>query len=375
MVGAVAISTSAQAIEASAETRQLIELTSHGNILRIDAEQAGFVIDQLPEDLPQELRSQIRRAIDVNLDYNNMLSALTSKAASKLDRHRLDSQSRWWASTSGRAIARAESSVYAALSDNSSFDVYNPLGTTTDPGNAELVAEIVRTSKFTEFIGQLAQSTALLRLCLVSSVATGEQAIDCAHLRNSTISQTPLATAQIARIAADKYSSVSSGDLSAYLAFLHSDDALATLIVLRAENQQVELDSWQRSVQQAQSAMALYATHFRRADDAILNPIIADIDNAQNLAQDRFELQLLNRNAPPNARVLVQLARVTLKLARDLTGNDAAPSVPRLDGDSLAAAQQYVDKALALDPKSADALMIAGHIAYLRQDFERSVDL
>ena len=102
LIGFVAISTSVMATDKSTETRQLIQLTSQDSILRIDAQQAGFIIDRLPEDLPQELRSQVRQAIDVNLDYNRMQQALISAAASKLDRDRLESHSRWWASTHSR---------------------------------------------------------------------------------------------------------------------------------------------------------------------------------------------------------------------------------------------------------------------------------
>jgi len=148
-----------------------------------------------------------------------MQSALISKAALKLDRDRFDSQARWWASTSGRAIARAESSIYAALFEGSSFDVYYPAGTTPDPSNAELVEEVAKASQFPQFIGELAQSTAAFRRCLVSSVATAELESNCAQIKNTTISPAPSLTQQIARIAADRYSSVSSGDLSAYLAF------------------------------------------------------------------------------------------------------------------------------------------------------------
>ncbi len=376
LIGFVAISTSVMATDKSTETRQLIQLTSQDSILRIDAQQAGFIIDRLPEDLPQELRSQVRQAIDVNLDYNRMQQALISAAASKLDRDRLESHSRWWASTSGRAIARAESSIYAALFTESTFDLYHPGGTTADQSNAELVQEVIDASQFPEFVSELAQSTTALRLCLVSNVMAAEQTTDCAQIKIRMISHAASLTQRIAHLAADKYSSVSSGDLSAYLAFLGSDKALATLKVLRAANLQVEQDSWQRALQQADSAVAVYAkSHFSRVDDAILHAIIADIDNARNLPQARFELRLLSRSAQPDARVFVQLARVTLKLAQHLTDNDAAPSVPRLDGASLKAAQQYIDRALALDPNSADVLMIAGHIAYLHQEFQHSVDL
>jgi len=376
LAGLVAINTNVTATENSGETRELIQLTSQDNILRIDAEQAGFIIDRLPEDIPQELRSQIRRAIDVNLDYNRMQQALISAAALKIDRDRLDSQARWWASASGRAIARAESSIYAALFKGSSFDIYHGAGGTADQSNVQLVDEVVKASQFPEFVSELALSTTALRLCLVSNVMAAEQATDCAQIKSTVSSHAASLTEQIAHIAADKYSSVSAGDLSAYLAFLAADGSVATLKVLRAATLQAEQDSWQRALQQADSAVAEYArARFSQVDPATLQAITTDIDDARNLPQARFELRLLNRGVQPDARVLVQLARVTLKLAQNLTEYDDAPSVPRLDRASLTAAQQYIDKALSLDPNSADGLMIAGHIAYLQMQFQHGVDL
>src|ERR1700691_2596083 len=92
--------------------RRLIQLTSIDNILRTDAEQAGFIADRLPEDLPPELRSSLRRAIDASLDYNRMEDALLKSLSSKFDGETIDVNSRWWASSSGREIAKAESSIF-----------------------------------------------------------------------------------------------------------------------------------------------------------------------------------------------------------------------------------------------------------------------
>jgi hypothetical protein len=99
---AVLFSWSAYSAENFDARCRLIQLTSLDNILRTDAEQAGFIIDRLPEDLPSELRSDLRRVIDSNLDYNKMEDALLKTAFSKLDRSTLDLNSRWWASSSGR---------------------------------------------------------------------------------------------------------------------------------------------------------------------------------------------------------------------------------------------------------------------------------
>src|ERR1700727_2334954 len=88
-VGLIACSANVRANQLTEEAQQLIRLTTVDNILRIDAEQAGFLMDQLPEELPAELRSQVRQAIDINPDYNKTQLALTSRLSSRLDHRRL----------------------------------------------------------------------------------------------------------------------------------------------------------------------------------------------------------------------------------------------------------------------------------------------
>jgi tetratricopeptide (TPR) repeat protein len=145
---------------------------------------------------------------------------------------------------------------------------------------------------------------------------------------------------------------------------------------LRAAELEVEKLSWKKAVQQANIEIDAYAkSHFADVNDAKLGEIVGDIDNGQNLPRARFTLSLMSRGGLPNPAVLVQLARVTLKLARDLTGSDNAPSVPQIDAASLESAQRYIDQAIALDANRADALMISGHIAYLQRRFPQSTEL
>ena len=57
-VGLIACSANVRANQLTEEAQQLIRLTTVDNILRIDAEQAGFLMDQLPEELPAELQTK-----------------------------------------------------------------------------------------------------------------------------------------------------------------------------------------------------------------------------------------------------------------------------------------------------------------------------
>ena len=99
------------------------------------------------------------------------------------------------------------------------------------------------------------------------------------------------------------------------------------------------------------------------------------IDRGEGLTGARFMVLLLQRAAPADPAVLVQLARVTLKLAPDAAAYDIDPSVPNVDAADLKAAQEYLDKALAIAPGRAETLMLIGHLDYLRRNFSRSVDL
>jgi tetratricopeptide (TPR) repeat protein len=355
--------------------RQLIQLTSLDNILRTDAEQAGFITDQLPEDLPPELRSDLRRVIDANLDYNKMEDALVKTAFSKLDKSALDLNSRWWASSSGREIAKAESSIYASLFSESTFEAYNPTAQPQDPSNAGLVDDILTTGRYQQFVADILLATGDLRQCLLASLDATVQS-DCAQTRSPPSGTADQLRSSIYQVAAARYLKVSAGDLNAYLVYLRSRDALTPLTALRAAELAVEKQSWQEAVQQANTAVDAYAkSHFGEVNDAKLGDTVRDIDNGQNLSRARFTLSLMSRGGPPNPAVLVQLARVTLKLAQDLTGSDNAPSVPQIDAASLESAQRYIDQAIALDANRADALMISGHIAYLQRRFQQSTEL
>jgi hypothetical protein len=355
--------------------RQLLQLTSLDNILRTDAEQAGFITDNLPEDLPPELRSDLRRAIDSNLDYNKMEEALLKTAVSKIDSATIDLNSRWWASSSGREIAKAESSIYASLFDGSTFEVYNPTAQPADSSNDELVDDILKLGKYQQFVASLLLATADSRQCLLTSLDATERS-DCAQTRSPLSGKTDQLTSRIHQIAAARYLKVSAGDLKAYLVYLQSPGTLATLTALRSAELQVEQQSWQKVVQQANTAFNTYAkVHFAKIDDAKIGETAHDIDDGRNLSRARFTLLLMSRAGPPKPALLLQLARVTLKLAQNLTTNDIEPSVPRIDPASLETAQRYADQTIALDPKRADAVMIRGHIAYLQWRFQESIEL
>jgi tetratricopeptide (TPR) repeat protein len=373
LIMAALISVNSHAVDRIDSAYQFLQLTSFDSMLRTDAEQAGFITDRLPEDLPQELRSDLRRVMDSNLDYNKMEEALIKAALSKMDRVTIDLNSRWWATSSGREIAKAESSAYASLFSGSTFETYNPTAQPADPSNAGLVDEVLKTGKYEQFVADLLLGTADSRLCFLKTLDPAEQS-DCAKMRSSVSVNADQLTSRISQIAAASYSKVSAGDLQAYLTYLRSPGALAVLTSIRDAELQIEQQSWQKVLQQTNIAMSDYAkAHFSGVNDAKLKDLVSNIDDGRNLSQARFTLLWMSRGGPPNPAILVQLARVTLKLAPDRTSNDIEPSVPRIEPAGLETARRYVDQAIALDPKRADAVMIRGHISYLQWRFQESI--
>jgi hypothetical protein len=148
-------STTAHTSDQADAARELIHATSLVNILRTDAEQASQIADRLPEDLPKELSSQFRSAIDQNLAYDKMEAALIKSVAASVDLATLENSLRWWASDSGRAVAKAESSAYAELFPGSTFQGYNPNSTASRDLNATELAELMGTGGFPQNIADV----------------------------------------------------------------------------------------------------------------------------------------------------------------------------------------------------------------------------
>ena len=370
----LALITPSNATPRTDAARQLIESTVLVNVLRTDAEQASLLADRLPEELPADLRSQLRRVIDQTLGYDRLEAALVTSVASKLSASTLDLNMRWWASEPGRAITKAESTVYASIFADSSFAAFNPTNQPPQESTSSLVAQLLDSGHLAEFVIDLLQASDTQRWCLLSTVTL---ASDCPSQDISTNRDGVAERRQDAAARTrDSYSRLPAGDLEAYSAYLRSASAGPTVAALRASLLKIEHDSWENALAQASAAITKYARMtFASTNDAALRQAAADIDAGQQLPRARMTLELIRRAAPSAPAVLVQLARVTLKQAPDLTASDNAPSVPRIDPVSLQLAQRWLDQALELDAGRAETLMLSGHVAYLKMDFKRSVEL
>jgi tetratricopeptide (TPR) repeat protein len=353
--------------------QQLIDSTSFVNVLRTDAEQASLIADQLPEELPAELRSDLRRVLDRNLGYDRVEGAVVRTVAAKLAPSELDRSLRWWSSGPGRAISRAESSAYAALFPGSSFQAFNPANGTPEESNTAAAAKVATDGHFAGFVTGLLASTGAARSCLP---ATMNLSADCAHQDAAS----DVGTAQMAQYVETKlqeqYLRTGPGDLDAYIAYLSSSSGDSAGAQIRAASSGVLRQAWQNALREAADAIDHYARAMAGSSrQATLRQTVDDIDESRNLRRADFVLQLLRRAGPPDPQVLVQLARVTLKRAANLTSNDIAPSVPQIDPTSLQAAERLLDQALTLDPQRAETLMLRGHVAYLKRQYRHSVEL
>jgi hypothetical protein len=371
LAGHSALATAAQADDA---VRQLVESTSVASILKIDSEQAALVIEQLPEDLPADLRSDLRRAVDQNLRYDEMEAALIASIGHDIDPSALDRNLRWWASGPGREITKAEAGIYASLFAGSTFNAFNPVTEIAQSADSSAVEDVVASGNFDKFVSDLLTYSAPARSCLLLTVDVNS---DCPQRDTDEQSASAAVFSQrIAGLARERYSQLSSGDLHAYIAYLNSEGARATLQILRSALAEIEAQNWNNAVKQASSIIDRYArSNFGAAKDEALRQTIADLDQGRNLTRAHLTLSLMRRAGTSDPAVLLQLARVTLMQAQNLTDRDFPPSVPRLDADSLRIAQYWVDQALQSDAHRADALLMDGHVAYLKFDFKRSVEL
>jgi tetratricopeptide (TPR) repeat protein len=354
--------------------RQLVQKTSMDGILRINAAQGGQFSDQFASDLPPDLSPDLRRALDASLDYNQMEADVAKGMAAKLTKSARAGTERFWGSPEGRAIARAEARAYASLVGDSSFNVFDAAPPVTDSPSVEMIEEAVRVARFPEFTAAMLKRTWPIAACLTAEVADPTlTACPESALSPDQAAEVSRRSAQLTRAS---YTMVSAGDLQAYLTYLSSGDNGAVLAELQATTLDVSERSYQRAQTEVLRALEKYAkSRFTAVDQRVLQEVTQSIDEGRDLPKARFTLALMKRCAPPNAAVLMQLSRVTLKLAPNPPGPEFEPFRPNVDRHEVQRAKAFINEALSLAPTDPDVLMIAGHTAYLAGELQRPVDL
>jgi tetratricopeptide (TPR) repeat protein len=354
--------------------RQIVQETSIDGILRITAAQGGKLSDQFASDLPPDLSASLRQALDTNLDYNRMETEVAGLLVTKLAGVTGASTTSFWGSPEGRAIARAEARAFASLVGDESFNVFNNSPLPANPPNAEAIEDAVRLARLPEFTTALAQRTGPSVGCLLAEVAD-PTLTTCPNITLSP-DQSAKVTRRSTQLVRATYAAVSAGDLDAYLIYLRSADNGGVVAALQAASLEITEHSYQRAQADVSKVLEKYAkTHFATVDNGVLRDTTADIDQGKDLQKARFTLALLKRGAPPNALVLMQLARVTLKLSANGSGPEMAPFVPSVEREGVLRAKSYLTAALSLAPADPDVAMIAGHTAYLAGDPQQAVDL
>lgn len=107
--------------------------------------------------------------------------------------------------------------------------------------------------------------------------------------------------------------------------------------------------------------------------DSALQTVIALVDEGRSLEESRLILHLLRYVAPRDPRIFVELARVAIKQAPARPSPHGDPTA--VDPEFLEDAQGWMDRAIALQPRRADTLVLAGHLAYLKYQFPESIAL
>ena len=353
--------------------RQLVRSTSVENALRTDTEQAARLANALPADLPMSLRMEIRNILDQRLGYIQLESELVSSVAGRLDDTAVERLLEWHTSAVGQVLSQAESSAYASLFDLSAFGLYHNRPPQPAVIDSKLVDRVLANDHFLEFANHLSQGVTSALTCipvLLHLDPCAAEATDAADQQNGPLSQ------QLADSARDALSRVPLPDLNAYLNFLRVDQMSKGEIALQLALVELERHAWQDAVSQIRAAINHYAASVSGpAFKQNLEETTLQLDRAEGLTSARFTLLLLQRAAPSDPAVLVQLARVTLALVPDAAAYDIDPSVPSVDAAALKEAQGYLDKALAIAPERAETLMLLGHLAYLQREFSRGIEL
>jgi len=149
-----------------------------------------------------------------------------------------------------------ESSAYASIVQGSTFNAYNPTKESPHDVSSADFAELAAYGHFSEFVTNLRTSTEASRSCLLLTVDIGPQ---CPRYA-STNSGPDAPLLQLGATATnDAYSRIATGDLGAYLAYLRSASAQATLRALQTSLLTVEQKSWADALKQAADAIDIYA--------------------------------------------------------------------------------------------------------------------
>jgi hypothetical protein len=338
---------------------RLVQSSGFDAMLRHDAQLDSRLRERLPPSLPPELRAEFDRALDHAVQYAEGRRAVVAEISTRLDVAAIDRGLRWWASKSGQAVSNAQASAFREMTA--------AVPPTQPPAVAPASAPRVD-SPFAQRLDALVAESIGVRECLGLTVELRRECADAAA---------PGAVGDARRAAevlSASYAKVPASDLAAYAVYLNSPGAKAIEFALADAYRKV------RAMKSAglRKSVGAAVERFARGKvggggDEALRKVIALVDDGRSLEEARMILHFLRSAMPRDPRVPVELARVALKRAPSQFVRMGLPSVVYPEG--LADAQSWIDIALALEPRRADTLVLAGHLAYLQGDFPRSISL
>jgi tetratricopeptide (TPR) repeat protein len=363
---AVAIGSPGYASEdATAAATRLLEAAGFDAMLRIDAQLDAALRDQTPNALPKELRAQLTAVLDRTLGYAEQRHGLAAQLSTRFDGETMDRHSRWWTSSSGRAISGAQIAAFRELADTSTRSTFFE-SASPDAPRAMQSPFAVQALAFTE-------ASLGARECLRMIVAFRRDCTKPQHVLRPGIPANEVSRFVESSLRA-QYARIPAADLSAFDAYLDSPGARDLLKFLgegylRAKANEILL------VHRAVNDAVAQFSHSRVGADgaAALRRVTALIDDGKSLEEARMILHLLRGAAPREPGILVELARVAIKQAPAERKEPGDPT--QIDPEYLEDAQSWIDGAIALDPGRADTLVLAGHVAYLAREYSKSISL
>ncbi len=322
---------------ANPDAMRLLEASGFDAMLRLDATLDAALIGDAPESMPPELRADLAGVLDQSLAYSEMRRAMAEKIASRLDAAAIDRSLRWWASNSGTAISAARLDAFR-----------DSLQRQAGPGDGAGFASISRDTREC-----LRMSVNFRRECDVAALV----------LKPSDVT-------------VPEFASPSKADATAYSAYLNTPGAAEAVRILGDAYVQTRSGKLTGAQHLVTAAVERFArARIGKEAEATLQRVVALVDAERNLDQAQVILHLLRAVEPRDPRIPVELTRVAIKQAPLVRGRNVPGAPPAIAPEYLEDAQSWMDLAIALDPGRADTLVLAGHVAYLKCQYPRSIAL
>lgn len=344
---------------------RLLQSSGFDALLRHDAQLDASLREKVPESVPPELRVEIIGAIDKTMSYGEGRRALAESIAARFDAPTIDRNARWWATGSGQAIVAAHYSVFTQYVDSQiRFDPAK----TQSPGppvvsNAPFVVQLqAMVTSSIGWRGCLRMTVSFRRVCLEPGPASfdGERQVMVLEAASDLVR--------------GWYGRVPATDFAAFNVYLESPGARDLLMALGEGYLKSRADRAARLRASIDDSVGRFARARIGGDgEATLQRVVKLVDDGRSLEEARMVLHLLRSTSPRDPRVPVELTRVAIKQAPIRDRGIGYP--PIIAYELLDDAQRWMDIAMALDPRRADTLVLAGHVAWLKSDNAKGIAL